>query len=662
MNKKQIIISIAVLLCLLILAYGLKMNQRGYQTDDWLTLFVVENKGPAGLVEHYSIDRPLRGYLFKYMTILLGTKMQHYQLLGLAVRFLDTGFFFAILMLLFPKRFLDNLLASMLVLIYPGFLQQPNALDYQAQFISHMTMIASFLICILPIYFQKKWLNILAIPISIGLFQVSVGIMELFIGMDLWRYYLIYLALRYYSTESPLKFRTVAFYISPYAISTAAFFIWRMFFFETQRVTVDSAQMLQNLTSLDGILNLISSLAQNLYRLTISAWYQPFSIYSKALEKDTLLPLIAITAAASAVVVGLYWMSKTTEKTAQNEKDNYGLLLIIGGLIFAIGSLIPIVFGGREISFESTWNRFSFPGMMGSVMVIIGLLSWVRAEIKYPAVLVLVLVSLTVHFGNTTLYAKNYEAVRTTWWQLTWRAPDIIPRSTLTGKIEEGRLIESPTIWGPVNMIYYPGRKFVIAGAEILNEQTRDWIYEKAVVPQVKRLNGWDNDFGQLLVFSREADSCLHVFDGRHLEISEFSDPLVVEVAAYSQIGRIDPGSDKELRINPEIFGPEPAHGWCYYYQKAQLARQARDWDTTASLGEQVIEQKLKTNDGIEWLVFVQGLAYTQSSAYNAALGRLLEDDYAARQACEVYTSFSDEMAVSDYQSAHENLLADVCE
>jgi hypothetical protein len=658
MTRKHILILIAVLLCLLVLAYGLKIDQRGYLVDDWLTLFVVENQGPASLVESFSIDRPLRGYFDKYMKILLGTNMLYYQVTGLAFRLFDTLFFFAILMVLFPKRFRDNLLAAMLALIYPGFLQQLHAFDYHAHFASHLAMTASFLVCILPIYFQKKWLNLLAIPISIGLFQASVWMMELNIGMDLWRYYLIYMALRYTSGEKAPRLRTLFLYSLPYIVSTSVFFVWRLFFFESKRATVDSAGMLQNLVSVKGILEFLGSLAQNLYRLVVAAWYQPVSIYARELGADDLLPMILISVIGSIIVVGLYLENRAAAETADPSRKSYALQLIAGGLIFALGSIMPIVFGGREIVFANTWNRFTFPGMMGSVLVVIGMLNYFRLEVKYIIMLILVLTSLTVHYGNANVFARHYEAVRNSWWQFSWRVPDILPKTTVMGKMEDGHLIESPTIWAPLNIIYYPDRKYVIAGAEVLTDQTKEWVFEKAVVPQVKRMNGWENHFGQVLIFSYSTGSCMQIIDGQHPEISQSSDPLIAEVAPYSQIEMINPASEKEITLNPEIFGPEPEHEWCYLYQQAQLARQVRDWEAVANLGGQALEAGFNTEDKIEWLVFIQGLAYTRSGQFSPALENILGDEYVKAQACEVYSTYTEEMASAGYQPEHQELTA----
>ncbi|MBE3038876.1 MAG: hypothetical protein IMZ62_08710, partial [Chloroflexi bacterium] len=60
-----------------------------------------------------------------------------------------------------------------------------------------------------------------------------------------------------------------------------------------------------------------------------------------------------------------------------------------------------------------------------------------------------------------------------------------------------------------------------------------------------------------------------------------------------------------------DIFGPEPVHGWCYYYQKAALARQFDDWSTVIALGDEAIEKGFEPFDQIEWMPFLQAYVVT---------------------------------------------------
>jgi hypothetical protein len=58
----------------------------------------------------------------------------------------------------------------------------------------------------------------------------------------------------------------------------------------------------------------------------------------------------------------------------------------------------------------------------------------------------------------------------------------------------------------------------------------------------------------------------------------------------------------------PAIYQPEPAHGWCYYYQKASLARQRGDWDEISRLYDEATAKGLMANDKSEVFPFLEGL------------------------------------------------------
>jgi hypothetical protein len=82
---------------------------------------------------------------------------------------------------------------------------------------------------------------------------------------------------------------------------------------------------------------------------------------------------------------------------------------------------------------------------------------------------------------------------------------------------------------------------------------------------------------------------------------------LVEKVGAYSRVDRIVPtGTSPVPPVS--IFGAEPAHDWCYYYQKASLARQNGDWQEIGKLYDEVRKLGLETDDKSEMIPFFEGL------------------------------------------------------
>jgi hypothetical protein len=68
----------------------------------------------------------------------------------------------------------------------------------------------------------------------------------------------------------------------------------------------------------------------------------------------------------------------------------------------------------------------------------------------------------------------------------------------------------------------------------------------------------------------------------------------------------INPTSDYTAKLP---FIDEPEHVWCYYYAKAELARQQNDWKRVIDLYNEAASFGYKTNDPFEMLVFVEAQA-----------------------------------------------------
>jgi hypothetical protein len=163
--------------------------------------------------------------------------------------------------------------------------------------------------------------------------------------------------------------------------------------------------------------------------------------------------------------------------------------------------------------------------------------------------------------------------------------------------------------WGPLNLIYRPGpAQYPQIQAEVLNQDTAYNVLRGDVLDKHMRDVWLHRDFTKLLLVSLPSKvSCMHVVDGAFPIYSEFESLLVKQVGGYSRINRIEP--DGQAPVPPAaIFGSEPAHDWCYYYQKAALARQKGDWAEVGGLYDQTITRGLKAGDKSELFPFLEGL------------------------------------------------------
>jgi hypothetical protein len=64
------------------------------------------------------------------------------------------------------------------------------------------------------------------------------------------------------------------------------------------------------------------------------------------------------------------------------------------------------------------------------------------------------------------------------------------------------------------------------------------------------------------------------------------------------------------VSLPDSLFSPEPVHGWCYYFEKADLARQFGDWETVTRLGDEAFALNDYPNNPLERFVFIEGYAH----------------------------------------------------
>jgi hypothetical protein len=114
----------------------------------------------------------------------------------------------------------------------------------------------------------------------------------------------------------------------------------------------------------------------------------------------------------------------------------------------------------------------------------------------------------------------------------------------------------------------------------------------------------------QMLVFYYAPPRCLRLLDPEIDSQNRLipDDSLLRDAA---QLSSTAPILSEPLAKMPKIYQPEPAHGWCYYFQKADLARQTGDWKAVAELGDEVFALDDYPNDPIERFVFIEGYAHT---------------------------------------------------
>jgi len=102
----------------------------------------------------------------------------------------------------------------------------------------------------------------------------------------------------------------------------------------------------------------------------------------------------------------------------------------------------------------------------------------------------------------------------------------------------------------------------------------------------------------------------------------------------------------------PAILSPEPAHTWCYYYEKADLAAQQGRWDQVVALAKEAQSKSLTASDNREWLPFIKGYAHAMQWDKARELSEGIKNDTDLLPAlCSTWRQISNQMG-----SAQDNM------
>jgi hypothetical protein len=147
-------------------------------------------------------------------------------------------------------------------------------------------------------------------------------------------------------------------------------------------------------------------------------------------------------------------------------------------------------------------------------------------------------------------------------------------------------------------------------------------------------------DYGYVLAITQPTvDSCVHIVDQRWPWYS-YNDPdSILVVGQQSNIRNVRP-DEAPAQVSETIFGPEPAHEWCYTFEKADLAVQQKNWQAVVALANESASQKLEPVNSLEWMPFLQTYAYLgDEEAFIATLKKINMVRYNQVQTCNVMTN-----------------------
>ncbi|MCP4138747.1 MAG: hypothetical protein GY755_00370 [Chloroflexi bacterium] len=609
------------------LAYGILAPQLGFYWDDLPISWLRYELGQEALTKYFSTNRPAWGIWYNFLTNFIPHNPLPWQILALLWRWLSSLAFFAILRELLPKEKKLALSASLLFLLYPGFNQQPVSFVYGY----HFTVYTLFLFSLYAMLRTLRRPSLLITILGVLASALNLVMGEYFFALDLIRPLLLWFVLREI-TAPQARIRRVFSAWFPYLIIFVAGILGRSLIFNNQ---IYSYSLLDNLKAapLPALWELIQTVFLSLWTTLISAWGQAFILPDFALQGKVtigiylfilitifsfLLFTIKKTDTSSRGSTSAKAISPTVGEAATLQKNaprSDAIALITIGIFAMLLAGVPFWLTDLPISLGFPANRATLPFIFGSTLVLVGVLSLTPRK-TLSSILLMLLIAFSA--GRQFLWAdefrRDWTVQRNLFWQMSWRIPALEENTAIL--LNEGALkfyadnsLSAPLNWiyAPETtteripyMLYYPRSRFGVEGEGLQPNMplTHDFIASE-----------WKGNSDQMLLINFDPPGCLHVLDPELDPDNKFiADLLLRDAAPFSRPELILTDGEPVL---PEIYGPEPKHGWCYYFQKADLARQRGDWEKVVVLGEKAFNSGDHPNDPTEYLLFIEAYAHT---------------------------------------------------
>jgi hypothetical protein len=608
---------ITVLLLVDILVYAYFIPLQGFYWDDLDFVWFYQSYGLAGLADFFARNRTVLGLLYQLNFFIMGVEPWHWQVFALVCRWVCSISLYFLIRQVWKGNREAALFVGLFFLVYPCFTQHAIAIVY-----SHFNIVMSCLFFSLGLTLytieHKKHRSLFTF-FALMLAVLNLLTMEYFFMLELLRPVLLWSLISREPLGIKEKGRRLLTHYAPYLLVFLGGVIWREFFFKRQNIRFQfTALELLKTSPWLGIKELVWNALKDLWTTVIACW-QGVVTFPKTGEIGLGYILLSVVITIAVVVMlGLFLLCKRSETfiTPEIQHRDTRQFIIHGFLALLLGG-VPFWLTGLSPTTTFPGSRFALPFLLGSAMVTVGLLTLVFRNklLRRSIFILLIALAAGAQVRQEARFMYDWQNMQRFLWQAVWRMPTLKPDTVLFSEDLPFHYFTDLSITAPINMIYSVEPQ----------EGKVDYVF---YYPSVRMLqNGVVNmDPGQEIsykydvgMFSGNIDdsltlyytrgSCLRVIDA-YLESENFMLPLSIREA--SQVSNLEViGREENLNLPGNILGPEPSGSWCYYFEKADLARQYRDWETVAEIAQTAFVIYGFPSDPVESTPFIEGYANT---------------------------------------------------
>jgi hypothetical protein len=601
-------------------AFGLLANELGYYQDDWPYVFYAFNKGIPSLTEELFYDsRPHAAWLYISLFSILGFKPVVWHLAAVIIRWLTATVLWYFLRQIWPANKREVTLVIFIFIIHPFFLIQPYAVNSFLYWSGYLLFAISLLIMARNV--TEPRYPILLTVLAIFLEAVHLFTSEYFIGMVFIRPLVLYWLIGREPAALFLRIKKTLLHWLPYLITACTYIIWRLFFYiPPPQGDRNSPVMLHEFIKdpVVTLIHLLETALQDAAIVTFTNWYEAFR--PEILSFTGVFNSFLIATILVVLTAGFYYLSRNQATNTVSSPRWLASPFILGILIILLG-MAPIWILGKNIvnhinPFAA--SRFGIGATLGAAMIMVVVIENIIDSRKKKLLIFSLLIALAVgrHLKNEKEFAYSWEKQVRFSQELIWRAPQLKPGTALfTDQEVLGMMgnyavsfsintnyqvgdVNTPPYWYFPFYYTYPDLNDLLQGTGL--EYTK---LSMAFSGNSKNM--------LLLSFTPEENRCLWVLSPRDVNLRLVSSDMRI-LSAGSNLSLIEQVEGTEPAPPEEIYGKTNTQTWCYFFEKADLARQFQEWEKITNLWEQAQSMDIQVNNGYEMIPFIEGYAHLE--------------------------------------------------
>ena len=585
---------------LLLLTFGLLIPWLGYYQTDW-SIFAAARF--QGLIKEIPVlqGSPFLNWMQNLPVQILDHQVLIWHSYALLARFLAVLAYWWTFKTLWPQYLAQVTWMAFLFAVIPIFTEQSLAVTYSVYWLAFAAYFLSYGLTILSMRSQKNsWAYTLGAIVA-TLF--SLALIPYLIGLECVRLLILW---SLSSGDRPVKSRIwfVSLKWLPYVLTIVIAYLAEIILISgSQDIAISFNNTLSSV--IGNLPQFLQEILGGLINILIGSWYNTIEP-TKIVLNDRFWVFAFLIGIVTAAITMVYLLrldaGQSTQENDTRKQSFTSQAFAIGAVALLLG-LIPYWLHPNPQTNSIIQNSYAMVAMFGASILTVAIIDFVIVNPARKMLLISILIGMAVayHIRTANDYRWQWTDQSRFYWQLYWRAPDIQQGTTFLSDsnffIQSG---DNTTTASAISLLYSDaesGANFPI-NFELLS-------------PDQTAVNlGNSSQEGELIAFTYEPENgnCLWILSSGDIERPQVSKNLRQSLSDtdLSQISNEDPGSSKPPT---NLFGREPEHTWCYFYEKAELARQASDYQQVSELGDQIKKNGYEPNNMQEWVTFIDGYA-----------------------------------------------------